>query len=126
MAAGVAAVSTPLLLTTPVRAAPGAAAPAGDALILSDTDRAKVVKAWILGGRSVRQAAACALGGTDQEIRTFPTEQSLKDTRTRRTSQPLMPRPRRTRPRTPPPPPRAPPARPTTPPTAPSTRPAAP
>lgn len=83
LAAATAVASTPSMLLTPVAAAAESAA--ADPLPLPDTERAKVVKAWISGGRAAKSAAAEALLGSDGEIQTFLAEtlpfQTVQDNR---------------------------------------------
>ncbi|MDQ0760572.1 ALF repeat-containing protein [Streptomyces canus] len=83
LAAATAVASTPSVLLAPVAAAAEGTAP--DPVPLPDTERAKVVKAWISGGRGVKAAAAEALAGSDSEIQTFLTEtlpnQTVQDNR---------------------------------------------
>ncbi len=73
VAAATAVAATPFSLARPARAADGED-PADGSLVLPDTDRAKVVKAWSTGGRATKAAAAYALYGTDADVRTFLTE----------------------------------------------------
>ncbi|MFE7412954.1 hypothetical protein, partial [Streptomyces laurentii] len=71
VAATAVAVTASSLVLNPVAALAAVAPPAGedgDPFGLPDTDRAKVVKAWLLGGRAVRAAAEEALTGTDADI----------------------------------------------------------
>ncbi|MFE2044343.1 hypothetical protein ACFXAZ_26150, partial [Streptomyces sp. NPDC059477] len=70
LAATAAVAATPLTLAPMARAAT-AQDPPLDPLALPDTDRAKVVKAWLTGGRATKAAAADALYGTDTQIRAF-------------------------------------------------------
>ncbi|WP_208647980.1 ALF repeat-containing protein [Streptomyces tirandamycinicus] len=83
LAATTAVASTPSVLLAPVAAAVEGTAP--DPVPLPDTERAKVVKAWISGGRGVKSAAAHALFGSDSEIQTFLAEtlpnQTVQDNR---------------------------------------------
>ncbi|MFG2463647.1 hypothetical protein ACGFWE_42345 [Streptomyces sp. NPDC048523] len=64
--AAVTAVAAAPLAWTPVARAAETATP--DPLTLPNTDRAKVVKAWMTGGRATKAAAADALFGTDADI----------------------------------------------------------
>lgn len=83
LAAATAVASTPSMLLTPVAVAAESAA--ADPVPLPDTERAKVVKAWISGGRGAKSAAAEALLGSDSEIQTFLAEtlpnQTVQDNR---------------------------------------------
>jgi hypothetical protein len=72
-AAVTAVAATPLTLASAAFAVP-AEGPATDPLTLPDTDRAKVVRAWLTGGRATKAAAADALYGTDTQIQTFLAE----------------------------------------------------
>ncbi|MYS42762.1 twin-arginine translocation signal domain-containing protein, partial [Streptomyces sp. SID5998] len=68
LAATAAVTATSSLVLNPVAAWAADTPPAdddGDPLNLPDTDRAKAVKAWLLGGPAVRAAAELALSGTD-------------------------------------------------------------
>ena len=73
LAAVTAVAATPGVLVAPARA--GAATAAEDEpptpFELPDTDRAKVVRAWLTGGKATKAAAADAMYGTDADIRTF-------------------------------------------------------
>ncbi|MYV92678.1 ALF repeat-containing protein, partial [Streptomyces sp. SID1034] len=52
----------------------------GDPFNLPDTDRAKAVKAWLLGGNATRAAAEAALIGSDAEVTAFLTDELPKVT----------------------------------------------
>ncbi|MFC8215640.1 ALF repeat-containing protein, partial [Streptomyces sp. NPDC057296] len=72
LAAVTAVAATPGVLVAPARA--GAATAADEPptpFELPDTDRAKVVRAWLTGGKATKAAAADAMYGTDADIRTF-------------------------------------------------------
>ncbi|MGK3940560.1 ALF repeat-containing protein [Streptomyces caeruleatus] len=83
LAATTAMAAAPSVLPTPVAAAAESAAP--DPVPLPDTERAKVVKAWMSGGKGVKAAAAATLAGTDSEIQIFLTQtlpvQTVQDNR---------------------------------------------
>jgi hypothetical protein len=83
LAATTALATAPSVLLPPVAAAAEGTTP--DPVPLPDTERAKVVKAWISGGKGVKAAAATALAGSDSEIQTFLTEtlpiQTVQDNR---------------------------------------------
>ncbi|WP_432072057.1 ALF repeat-containing protein [Streptomyces wuyuanensis] len=83
LAAATAVASTPSALLAPIAAAVEGNAP--DPVPLPATERAKVVKAWISGGRGVKSAATHALVGSDSEIQTFLAEtlpnQTVQDNR---------------------------------------------
>ncbi|MFC9491194.1 hypothetical protein ACFTZM_34680, partial [Streptomyces hydrogenans] len=70
-AAAVAAAAASPMAFAPVSRAATAEDVPGDPLTLPDSERAKVVKAWMTGGRAVKAAAADALYGTDADIQTF-------------------------------------------------------
>jgi len=66
-----AAAAMPQILVPLARADGDSGAPGS--LDLPDTDRAKAVRAWMLGGKAMRAAAEYALSGTDADIITFLT-----------------------------------------------------
>ncbi|MFZ3544264.1 hypothetical protein ACODT3_01545 [Streptomyces sp. 4.24] len=78
------AASSSLVLnpSTAWAATPSPAADDGDPFGLPDTDRAKAVRAWLLGGRAVRASAATALAGTDADVRNFLAVRLPADTAT--------------------------------------------
>lgn len=72
----VAATSSLVLSSAPAEAAttaPPDDLDEGDPFNLPDTDRAKAVKAWLLGGKAVRAAAESVLIGSDTDVQTFLT-----------------------------------------------------
>lgn len=83
LAATTAAVATSSVVLKPVAARadnPPANGSDGDPFNLPGTDRAKVVKAWLLGGKATRAAAETALIGSDADIQTFLTDELAKVT----------------------------------------------
>ncbi|MEU0751028.1 ALF repeat-containing protein, partial [Streptomyces albogriseolus] len=78
LAAATAVAATPSVLRPATAAAAEGAAP--EPVPLPDTDRAKVVRAWLTGGRGVKAAAATALYGSDTDISTFLAETLPKQT----------------------------------------------
>ncbi|OKJ94565.1 hypothetical protein AMK26_32600 [Streptomyces sp. CB03234] len=71
LALATAVAATPSVLRSATAAAAGTAGT--DPVPLPDTERAKVVRAWLTGGKGVR-AATTALYGSDTEVRTFLAE----------------------------------------------------
>ncbi|MEU3917604.1 ALF repeat-containing protein [Streptomyces sp. NPDC029004] len=61
----------PVSFSTPRQPGRTRRPPEADPFLLPDTDRAKVVKAWVLGGKAVRAAAAAALTGSEADVQNF-------------------------------------------------------